>query len=253
MTLYLIGLGLSDEKDITIKGLEAIKKSQHIYLEDYTSLMNCSKEDLEKFYGKKIILADRELTEQKSQEILEKAKKEDVAFLVIGDSLCATTHVDLIQRAKENKVKTEIIHNTSIITAIGITGLQIYKFGKITSIPFPQKDYLPETPYTVLKENQSINAHTLFLLDLDPKNNKFMTIKEAIEFLITIEKKRKEQIINENTLSVGCSRIGMKDQKIKFGKIKELIKEDFGKPPYCIIIPAKLHFMEEESLKHTIA
>lgn len=246
MTLYLIGLGLSDEKDITIKGLDAVKKSQHIYLENYTSLLNCSKEDLEKFYGKKIILADREITEQKSEEILEKAKKEDVAFLVIGDPLCATTHIDLLQRAKDNKIKTEVIHNTSIITAIGTTGLQVYKFGKTTSIPFPQKDYLPETPYNILKENQSINAHTLFLLDLDPKNNKFMTIKEAVKFLLEIEKKRKEKIISENTKIIGCSRIGMKDQKIKFEKIKELLKEDFGKPPYCIIIPAKLHFMEEE-------
>ncbi len=252
MTLYLIGLGLSDEKDITIKGLEAVKKSQHIYLENYTSLLNCSKEDLEKFHNKKIILADRELIEQ-SKEILEKSKKEEVALLIVGDPLCATTHIDLLQRAEENKIKTEIIHNSSIITAVGTTGLQIYKFGKTTSIPFPQKDYLPETPYNTLKENQSINAHTLFLLDLDPNNNKFMTIKEATKFLMEIENKRKENIITENTKIIGCSRIGMKDQKIIYCTIKQAEKKDFGKPPYCLIIPSKLHFMEEDYLKHKLS
>ena len=34
--LYIIGIGLSDEKDITVKGLEAVKKSDEIFLETYT-------------------------------------------------------------------------------------------------------------------------------------------------------------------------------------------------------------------------
>lgn len=38
--LFLIGLGLSDEKDITIKGLEAIKSCNHVYLEGYTSILS---------------------------------------------------------------------------------------------------------------------------------------------------------------------------------------------------------------------
>ena len=54
LMLYLIGMGLSDEKDISLKGLEAVKKSDKVYLEYYTSKLSCSKEDLEKFYGRKI-------------------------------------------------------------------------------------------------------------------------------------------------------------------------------------------------------
>jgi hypothetical protein len=37
--LYLIGLGLSDETDITIKGLEIVKKASRVYLEAYTSIL----------------------------------------------------------------------------------------------------------------------------------------------------------------------------------------------------------------------
>ena len=37
--LYLVGLGLSDETDITVKGLEIVKKASRVYLEAYTSIL----------------------------------------------------------------------------------------------------------------------------------------------------------------------------------------------------------------------
>jgi hypothetical protein len=37
--LYLIGLGLADEKDITVKGLEIVRKVERVYLEAYTSIL----------------------------------------------------------------------------------------------------------------------------------------------------------------------------------------------------------------------
>lgn len=37
--LYLVGLGLSDETDITLKGLEVVKKASRVYLEAYTSVL----------------------------------------------------------------------------------------------------------------------------------------------------------------------------------------------------------------------
>lgn len=39
--LYLIGLGLSDETDITVKGLEIVKKAAKVYLENYTAVLLC--------------------------------------------------------------------------------------------------------------------------------------------------------------------------------------------------------------------
>ncbi len=248
MTLFLIGLGLSTEKDITVRGLEAVQKSDLIYLEDYTSLLQCSFEDLEKFYGKKIIRADRNQSEQGITLILEQAQTKNVAFLVVGDPLSATTHVEIIKQAHDLNIELEIIPNASVLTAVGMTGLQLYKFGKTTSIPFVEDHPNLETPYNVIKENQSLGLHTLCLLDLKPGENKFMTVPEAIAILENIEQHKQEKIIYDNLLVVGCARLGSKDRIIKSGTIQELKSVDFGKPPQCLIIPGKLHFAEEEML-----
>lgn len=246
MPLYFIGLGLGNEKDITVKGLEAVKKCDLIYLENYTSVLNCTKEDLEKLYGKKISFARRSLVEADDNEIINNSKTKNVAFLVAGDSLAATTHIDLYLRAKKEGIKCFVIHNSSILTAVGVTGLQLYKFGKTTSIPLENENV--EAPYDVLKGNLSLGLHTLFLLDLKPEEEKFMKINDAIRYLLKVELKRNEKIFSEKTLCVGCARIGSENQVIKCGTAKELLKFDLGKPVHCLIVPGKLHFMEEEAL-----
>lgn len=244
MTLNIIGIGLSNEKDITVKGLEIVKKSDLIYLENYTSLLQCSVEDLEQFYKKKIILANREFTE--SEKIIEEAKDKEVSLLVIGDPFSATTHLELFKLAKEKNIEVKIINNASILTAVGQTGLQLYKFGKVTSIPFIEDHPNLETPYNVLKDNGDL--HTLFLLDLKPEENKFMTVNEALKILENIEQKKKEKLISKDTLVIGCARLGSEDFIIKAGTLQEVKKFDFGKPPHCLIIPGKMHFQEEEML-----
>lgn len=248
MTLYFIGIGLSDEKDITVKGLEAVKRCKYIYLENYTSKLSVSVTSLEKFYGKEIILADRQLIENNSDTILNKCIENDVAFLIIGDVFSATTHIDLYLRAKKIGIKIIVINNAGIFNSIGITGLQLYKFGKITSVPFANEDYLPETPYDVIKQNNKIGLHTLVLLDLDPGNNRFLTPNNAFKMLIEIEKKRKEKIIDVNRMAVVCSRMGSQN-KIVYGRIKQLLECDFGEPLHSIIFLGKLHFIEEEALE----
>jgi diphthine methyl ester synthase len=248
MTLYFIGLGLNNEKDITIAGLEAVKKCEVIYLESYTSILNCTKEDLEKFYGKKIKPAWRKLVERDDNEILKNAISFDVAFLVVGDPFGATTHLDLYLRAKEKKIKCEIIHNASIMSAVGITGLQLYKFGKTTSIPINNENI--ETPYDVLKANQSLGLHTLFLLDLNPEEGKYMKVTDAIRYLLKVELKRNEKVFSGKSPCVGCARIGAKGQIIKAGSASNLLKNDFGKPVHCLIVAGKMHFMEESALKN---
>ncbi len=56
--LTFIGLGLWDEKDITVKGLEAIKNANFVYLECYTGVLGIPLSRLKRFYGKDIILAN---------------------------------------------------------------------------------------------------------------------------------------------------------------------------------------------------
>ncbi len=263
MTLFLIGIGLFDEKDITVRGLEAVKKCKQVYLENYTSILGVNVDVLEKFYGKKIILADRNLVEKKADQILDNAKSENTAFLIIGDVFGATTHTDIFLRAKEKKIDVKIINNASILNAIGIVGLELYKYGKTTSLPFFDDNWKPQTAYDVIKENHKAGLHTLCLLDIkvaEPKKEdikkginkplppRFMTVNQAIKQLLEIESERKEKVFSENTKLIGCARIGSENPTIIYGKASDLLKKDFGQPLHSIIIPGKLHFVEEEML-----
>ncbi|MCB9362612.1 diphthine synthase [Candidatus Woesearchaeota archaeon] len=241
MALHLIGIGLRDPTDITVKGFNAVKASEQVFLESYTSLLSCSKEELEQFYGKTIRLAPRGLVESEIEDtILLPAKEKDIALLIIGDPFGATTHADILLRAKELGVETNIIHNASVMTAIGITGLQLYKFGKTTSIPYDNENVT--TPIEMLKKNQSVGLHTLMLLDLRPDENRFMSIKEAIDYLISKD-------TPADIFAVGCAGLGDKNAQIRTGSLAELKEKEFSVFPQCLIIPGDMHFMEEDALK----
>src|SRR3989338_870070 len=164
--LYLIGLGLGNEKDITLQGLEIIHSCDMVYLENYTSRLQCSVEDLERLYRKKIIQANRETAEQGADKIITEAQKNNVAFLVIGDPFSATTHVELFRLAYEKKVPVKVVNNASVLTAMGIVGLELYKFGRTISIPFFEDHPQLESPYNLLRANRLLDMHTLVLLDL---------------------------------------------------------------------------------------
>ncbi|MFT4302971.1 MAG: diphthine synthase [Candidatus Woesearchaeota archaeon] len=247
--LYMVGIGLNDEKDITVKGLNVVKRCSKIYLENYTSLMKCSVHDLRNFYGKEIILADRNLVESKVEEtILSDAKNNDIAILVVGDVFGATTHVDLVLRARKMGVKIAYVHNASILNAIGSTGLELYKFGKTTSMVFFDNNWKPSTPYDVIEMNKKNGLHTLVLLDIKVDQNRFMTVNECLKQLLELEQIYGRGLISPDLKVVGCARIGSNDQLIRFAKISELIDYDFGSPLHCLIIPGTLHFMEEEFL-----
>ncbi len=249
MTLYLIGLGLWDEKDITLRGLETVKKCQTVFLETYTSKLNCSKEALEKLYGKKIIEADRNLVEKESNKILEPAKTSNVALLVIGDAFSATTHSSLLLDAKKMGVRVKMVSNASVLTAVGVVGLELYKYGPVTSLPYPEPGYESKTAYEVLARNQKEGWHTLVLLDIKAEQKRYMTLNEAIAILLDIEKKEGKKVFEPTTAVVGCAKLGSSTPIIKYGPAKQLLKEDFGEPLHCLIVPGKLHFVEEEMLR----
>ncbi|KAM8888519.1 diphthine methyl ester synthase isoform 2-T2 [Synchiropus picturatus] len=152
--LYFIGLGLGDAADITVKGLQAIKRCSRVYLEAYTSMLTVGKEALEEYYGKELILADRDLVEQGADEILKDADVTDVAFLVVGDPFGATTHSDLVLRAVQAGIPYRVIHNASIMNAVGCCGLQLYNFGETVSLVFWTETWRPESFYDKICKNR---------------------------------------------------------------------------------------------------
>lgn len=242
--LYLISLGIYEKEDMSVKAIETAKKCDKLYLESYTNFFKDDVKELSKFIGKEITKLNRHGIENESDKILEEAKEKNIGILVGGDCLTATTHSSLIIDAKKKNIQIGIVHGSSIFTAISETGLFLYNFGKITSIPFDNEKV--ETPYNVIKENKEL--HTLCLLDLKPEENKFMKAAEAISYLLSVESKRKEKVFLEDSLCVICAGMGSDKQTIKSGKAKDLVKEELDVFPQCLIIPGKLHFMEEEFL-----
>ncbi len=241
---YLIGLGIA-WKDISVKGLEILKKCDKIYVENYTSLSDFSVIDLSKLIGKKIEILYRDEIEG-NRDFIEKAKEKDIALLIYGDPLFATTHFEIIEEARRKKVKFEIVHSSSIFTAVAETGLMLYKFGKTGSIPFWQENFKPESFFDILEDNLKIKAHTLFLLDLNPKEEKFLTPGEAVERLLEIAKKKKSKCFSGESFCIACESLGLKKSKMHFGKAKSILKLKFKNPPFCLIVPGKISDAEAE-------
>jgi len=230
--LWLIGLGMADG-DISQRALDAMRKADRLFAEFYTSTWTGDLGKLEELLKKHIEVLSRERVEQED-EILEQAREKRVAFLVPGDPLVATTHADILARARAAGIKVEVIHAPSIISAIGETGLHVYKFGPPVSLPQPQKDYHPSSPFEKIRANLRAGLHTLVILDTG------MRAQQALEML---EKNGMEQSV------VVAARLGTKDASIAYGKIKDLKKQDFGRPPHVIVVPGELHFTEKEFLE----
>ncbi len=249
--LVFVGLGLYDEKDISLRGLEEIREAEAVFAEFYTSIMSgLSIRKLEEKAGKAVkIVSRRVLEEEEGKPILQEAKKGKVAFLVPGDPLIATTHVDLRIRAEKQGIKTRIIHGASVVSAvIGISGLQNYKYGRSVTIPFSEKNFLSEAPYKVISENQKRGLHTMCYLDIKAEEQRYMTVKEGLQVLLELEKLKKEQVITSRTLVIGVARAGSHEPTVKAGYLEEVMNHDFGAPPHTLIFPGKLHFMEAEAL-----
>lgn len=111
-------------------------------------------------------MADRDLVELGADDILRGAGSVDcnVALLVVGDPFGATTHTDLLLRAREKNIPYRVVHNASIMNAIGCCGLQLYRFGETISIPYWTDSWKPDSFYDKIRTNREAGFHTLALL-----------------------------------------------------------------------------------------
>lgn len=248
--IVFVGLGLNDDEGISLRGLDEIKTANKAFLELYTSVMpDFSVENLQRTSGKSIQVLGRSDLEEKNAEVIMKAAENGkVVLLVPGDPLIATTHVALRIEAERRGIKTRLVHGASVLSAaIGMSGLHNYKFGKSVTIPFP--DETPsETPYSVISQNKKLGLHTLCLLDIKTEENHCLTIPDALNELVRVGKLRKDKAITQETLTIGLARLGSICPKVKAGLVGDITKYDYGAPPYCLVFPGKLHFIEAEAL-----
>jgi diphthine synthase len=231
--LYLISLGLHDEKDMSLRALATAKMCDSVYVEFYTNRAKTDVKALSDLIGKPVTELDRHGLEERSASLLREAKDRHVAVIVPGDALTATTHVSLLIEAHSKGVKTEIIHGSSIISAVGETGLQVYKLGRTVTLTDPVQESL----LSALEVNKKAGLHTLVLLDIG------MTAGHGLELL-------KDRTENDNKVVIACN-LGGENRTIDYGTIEELLKgeKDLDTEPAVIIIPGELHFMEKEYLE----
>lgn len=245
--LSLVGLGLCDEKDLTVRGIELAKSADIVYIELYTNAWK-GLDKLADVIGKSAIKLNRSDLEQGAGRIIEEASEKDVVIFIPGDPMVATTHVTLVSDAIKMGVKVSIVHNSSITSAIAETGLHIYKFGAIATVPFPDRTggELPESVYDTLRMNKRNGLHTLLLLDIVPE--RCMTPNEAMKIMLKAEESRNGGVFTPDSHVIVFARAGSPDATIRFGTVSEFLNEDFGEPPMVLIVPGKLHFSEKEHL-----
>jgi diphthine synthase len=333
MVLYFIGLGLGDEKDITVKGLEIVRyvslssaphgivggkkmngrsllfllllsfsrscliflcstppttpfvsysttkplhthkhhferthtisnsKCKRVFLEAYTAILGVDREKLQAFYECEVLEADRDLVEQGAEQILRDAATEDIAFLVVGDPFGATTHTDLYVRARDLGIPCQVVHNASIMNAVGACGLQLYNYGQCVSICFFNGAYRPDSFYEKIAVNAAAGLHTLCLLDIKVKEQndenlakgikvfeppRYMSVTCCVEQLLEVEAARGEKAYTPESPAFGMARVGQSDQIIISGSLAELAKQEFGPPLHSLVVCGKMHFIEEE-------
>jgi len=179
-------------------------------------------------------------------------KTKSVVLLVVGTPLFATTHIDIYLNAKKNQIPVEIIHNVSILNVKGCYGLYSYNFGRTISIPYFTATWKPLSFYDNLFINWSNKMHTLCLLDIKTDENRFMNVQEALNNLMFAEGEKRMGMINEEMEVIAVCRFATREEKMKFGKIKELMKIDFGGPLHSLIVPGGLSILEREFLSETV-
>lgn len=244
MALYLLGLGLGSVRYLTFAVVEEIERCDEVYLDSYTGFISRElMKRLKKLVGDRLIVASRRDLEDNLEEIVERARDREVAILVQGDPLIATTHISLIVEAVKRGVQFKIVHGVSAHSAApSITGLQSYRFGKTTTL---SREGDPREAYRIIQDNIERGLHTLVLLDTSEGG---LTIIEALKKLLDAEEDLGRGVVREDTLAVALAGIGMDGEMVKAGSIRELIQTDYPPPPHMLVFPGELHFMEAEAL-----
>jgi len=241
--LSFVGLGLYDERSITLRGRDALRDADRVFAEFYTSrLAGATVERLERAHEIAIEVRDREGVESDPEPILSAAERGHAAFLTAGDPMISTTHIDLRTRAHRRGVETRVIHGTTAQTAASsLTGLQNYRFGKATTLPFEETHGgVPPSVRRTVEQNREHDLHTLVYLDIDAPAERFMT-GDAAAALLTDPL--------DDPLGVVVGQAGSDEPTVRADRLSVLATEAFGPPLHLLIVPAAPHPLEREALE----
>lgn len=243
--LTFVGLGLYDERSVTLEGQDAVRTADRVVAEFYTStLWGTDLERLEERLMAPIEVLDRAAVERHPEDLLASATTDHVAFLTAGDPMIATTHVDLRLRAADRGVETRIVHGTTAQTAASsLTGLQNYRFGRAATVPFAYTHGLDGVPSNVIDavtDNRDRGLHTLLYLDIDAESDRFLAGDAAAAMLA-------EPL--GDPLGVVVAQAGSPSPIVRGDRLSSLATVTFGDPLHLLVIPGSLHHMEAEALR----
>jgi diphthine synthase len=240
--LSFVGLGLYDEHSITMRGREVLSTADAAFAEWYTShLAGTDLATLESTHDIDIEVRDRAGVEQDPGPILDAAEDGHAVFLTAGDTMISTTHVDLRLRALEQGIETQVVHGTTAQTAASsLTGLQNYRFGKATTLPFAETHGgVPDSVLETIRANHERGLHTLVYLDIDGENERYLTGDTAAGMLAPVL---------EEPLGVVVGQAGSDDPTVRGGPLDQLAEQSFGSPLHMLVLPGELHPIEEDAL-----
>ena len=256
--LTFVGLGLYDERSVTVRGRDAVGGADRVFAEFYTSrLAGATVADLEETHDVDIEVRDRAGVERDPAPILDAATDGDAVFLTGGDPMVSTTHADLRLRAHEQGVDTRVIHGTTASTAAAsLTGLQNYRFGKATTLPFASShggEGVPDSVLATVRDNRGRGLHTLVYLDIDRDNGhgsggnaggdgeeRYMTGDHAAELLADA---------GLSGVGVVVARAGSDDPTVRADRLATLAEERCGPPLHLLVVPGDLHPLERDALE----
>ncbi|SEV90170.1 diphthine synthase [Halobacterium jilantaiense] len=248
--LTFVGLGLYDERSVTVEGRDAIAAADRAFAEFYTSrLVGAGVDDLEDYHDTTIEVRDRAGVEQNPEPILDAAEDGDAVFLTAGDTMISTTHVDLRLRAADRGIETRVVHApTAESAASSLTGLQNYRFGKATTLPFEWAhgaDGVPASVVETVEANRERGLHTLVYLDIKVDHpsvdgDAYMTASEAAGLLA--------EHWDPDALGVVVARAGAPDATVRADRLGALAESDFGDPLHLLVVPGDLHHVEADAL-----
>ncbi|MFL2493935.1 MAG: diphthine synthase [Candidatus Thalassarchaeum sp.] len=252
--LWLIGIGPGDLGHITERARRVARGCSKRYLEGYTAVLPPAEEGrLESVVGPwERLMRDKV---ESPESMLEEARVNPVALLVVGDPMQATTHIDLEERCAAEGIGFHVIPGlTATALAVSLSGLQSYRFGRQVTIPFADGDYLPTSPFEMICRNKELEMHTLALLDLDPTGMGIdqprpMTPREAVEHLVRMnERSEAFEASVEDWGGLLLSDLGTEEERVASGSLKELSEVEGGHI-HTLIVVADFSGMEAEAFE----
>ena len=282
--LTFVGLGLYDERSVTVAGREAIRSCDRAFAEFYTSdLVGTTVEDLAADHGVGIEVRDRAGVERDPEPILDAAAEANVCVLAAGDAMVSTTHVDLRLRAEARGIDTRVVHGVSAASAVpALCGLQNYRFGKAVTLPFPDAHGAGAVPPSVaesVEANLARGLHTLVYLDITaddeqrarrarggPEARPARRRSREAEPSGSGERSDPRRADTRGTymtgdvaadllvdgwtdrLGVVVARAGSPDPVVAADRLSALAEREFGGPLHALVLPGDLHHVEREAL-----